>query len=534
MRTSFKIPHTFTIVFSIIVACAALTWIVPGGEFDRQVVNVDGHERSIVVENSYHHVDKQPQTWQVFTSFFKGFERTAPIIVFILMIGGAFWIMNETDAINRGIHLFLAQMQRMQRRKLFQKVGVDSLLIIAVMLMFSLFGSVFGMSEETIAFIVIFVPLAISMGYDSITGVLMCYVAAHIGFAGAMLNPFTIGIAQGLSGLPTFSGLGYRFFCWLLLTVVAIVFTLLYARWVKRNPTKSIMYELDQYWRDKAASTETGQELAKSSIGTWVVFSIVSAVLLYCAVTMPRTAITVGTGTRNIILFPFIAGGFVLLGAIAALKSAHHFILTLLLLTIIVLVTGVLGYGWYVMEIAGLFFAMGIAAGFAFGMGLDRIVRLFLEGCKDILTAALVVGLAGGIIVILEDGKVIDTMLYAISQGMGDAGRIGATASMYVVQNLLNLIIPSGSAKAALTIPMMAEWSDLMGVSRQLTVLAFQFGDGFTNMITPTSGVLIGVLGVARVPYAQWFKFIWKFLLVLLVIGFLLLLPPLFMPFAGF
>ena len=149
-------------------------------------------------------------------------------------------------------------------------------------------------------------------------------------------------------------------------------------------------------------------------------------------------------------------------------------------------------------------------------------------------SAALVVGLAGGIIVILEEGKVIDTMLYAISQGMGDAGRIGATASMYVVQNLLNLIIPSGSAKAALTIPMMAEWSDLMGVSRQLKVLAFQFGDGFTNMITPTSGVLIGVLGVARVPYAKWFKFIWKFLLALIILGFLLLLPPLFMPFAGF
>ena len=453
----FKIPHTFTIVFSIIIACAALTWIVPGGEFDRQVVEVDGHERSIVVENSYHHVDKQPQTWQVFTSFFKGFERTAPIIVFILMIGGAFWIMNETDAINRGIHLFLASMQRMQQRKFFRRVGVDNLLIIAIMLMFSAFGSIFGMSEETIAFIVIFVPLAISMGYDSITGVLMCYVAAHIGFAGAMLNPFTIGIAQGLSGLPTFSGLGYRFFCWILLTLVAIVFTLFYARWVKRNPTKSIMYELDQYWRDKAASTETEQQLANSSVGTWVVYGIVSAVLLYCAIAMPHTAVTIGTGSRSIILFPFIAGGFILLGFIAARRSAHYFILTLLLLTIIVLVTGVLGYDWYVMEIAGLFFAMGIAAGFAFNMNLDRIVRLFLDGCKDILTAALVVGLAGGIIVILEDGKVIDTMLYAISQGMGDAGRIGATASMYVVQNLLNLIIPSGSAKAALTIPMMAE-----------------------------------------------------------------------------
>ncbi len=534
MRTNFKIPHTFTIVLSIIVVCAVLTWIVPGGEFERQTVMVDGHARNVVVGDSYHHVPSQPQTWQVFTAFFKGFERTANIIVFILMIGGAFWIMNETNAINKGIYLFLNKTQKIQKHRFFRAVGVNNLLIIAIMLMFSLFGSVFGMSEETIAFIVIFVPLAISMGYDSITGVLMCYVAAHVGFAGAMLNPFTIGIAQGLSGLPTFSGLGYRLFCWILLTVVAVVFTLIYASRVKKHPEKSIMYELDQYWRDKTGGMATDPSVTPSSPATWVVYGIVAAVLVFCAVRMPRTDITVGMGTRSVVLFPVVAVCYVVLGFLAARKSAHHFILTLLLFTIVVLVTGVLGYGWYVMEIAGLFFAMGVAAGFAFGMRLDRIVRLFLEGCKDIMVAALVVGLAGGIIIILEDGKIIDTILYAISQGFGDAGRVGATGVMYVVQNLLNLIIPSGSAKAALTIPMMAEWSDLMGVSRQLTVLAFQFGDGFTNMITPTSGVLIGVLGVARIPYAKWFKFIWKFLLALIILGFFLLLPPLFMPFAGF
>ncbi|MBQ6070283.1 MAG: YfcC family protein [Bacteroidales bacterium] len=533
-KPKFKIPHTFTIVFSIIVVCAVLTWIIPGGEFERQTVMVDGHARNVVVGDSYHHVQNQPQTWQVFTAFFKGFERTSNIIVFILMIGGAFWIMNETNAINKGIYLFLDRTQKMQKHKFFRAVGVNNLLIIAIMLMFSLFGSVFGMSEETIAFIVIFVPLAISMGYDSIVGVLMCYVAAHVGFAGAMLNPFTIGIAQGLSGLPTFSGIGYRLFCWILLTVVAIVFTLIYANWVKKHPERSVMYELDQYWRDKTGEVSTDQSLAKSTIATWVVYGIIAAVLLFCAIAIPKTDITVGLGSHRMVVFPIVAGCYILLGFFAVRKSVHHYILVLLLLTIVSLVTGVLGYGWYVMEIAGLFFAMGIAAGFAYNLKFDRIVRLFLEGCKDIMVAALVVGLAGGIIVILEDGKIIDTILYAISQGLGDSGRIGTTGVMYVVQNMLNLIIPSGSAKAALTIPMMAEWSDLMGVSRQLTVLAFQFGDGFTNMITPTSGVLIGVLGVARIPYAKWFKFIWKFLLALIILGFFLLLPPLFMPFAGF
>jgi len=534
MRTDFKIPHTFTIVFVIIVVCAVLTWIIPGGEYQRKTVEVNGIERSVVVENSYHRVDRAPQTWQIFTSFFKGFERTSNIIAFILMIGGAFWIMNETNAINRGIYLFLERTRRMQQHKFFRVVGVNNLLIIAIMLMFSLFGSVFGMSEETIAFIVIFVPLAISMGYDSIVGVLMCYVAAHVGFAGAMLNPFTIGIAQGLSGLPTFSGIGYRFFCWILLTVIAIVFTLWYAHWVRKNPKKSIMYDLDQYWRDKAAEVSTDQSLTRSSKMTWVVYAIISAILIYCAVAMPKTTVAVGSGSSHLVLFPIIAGCYIILGFFAARKSVHHFILTLLFLTIVILVTGVLGYDWYVMEIAGLFFAMGIAAGFAYDLKLDKVVRLFLDGCKDIMVAALVVGLAGGIIVILEDGKVIDTILFAISKGMSGSGKVGATGSMYLVQNLLNLIIPSGSAKAALTIPMMAEWSDIMGVSRQLTVLAFQFGDGFTNMITPTSGVLIGVLGVARIPYAKWAKFIWPFIVGLIILGFFLLLPPLFMSFTGF
>jgi len=150
------------------------------------------------------------------------------------------------------------------------------------------------------------------------------------------------------------------------------------------------------------------------------------------------------------------------------------------------------------------------------------------------MTAALVVGMAGGIIIILEDGKVVDTILYVISQAMTGSGEEGAVGAMYLIQNLINMIIPSSSAKAALTIPIMAEFSDLVGVSRQLTVLAFQFGDGFTNMFTPTSGVLLGVIGVAKIPFATWFKFIWLFIIILIITGFFLLLPPLYISIPGF
>jgi uncharacterized ion transporter superfamily protein YfcC len=164
----------------------------------------------------------------------------------------------------------------------------------------------------------------------------------------------------------------------------------------------------------------------------------------------------------------------------------------------------------------------------------NKITQLFLEGVKDIMSAAMVVGLAGGIIIILQDGKVIDTLLYYVSKGMNDFGRVASVGMMYVIQTLINIVIPSGSAKAALTMPIMAPFSDLIGVSRQATVMAFQFGDGFTNMITPTSGVLIGVLGVARIPYEKWVRWITPFMIVLLILGFLLLIPTVTMNLSGF
>ncbi len=186
------------------------------------------------------------------------------------------------------------------------------------------------------------------------------------------------------------------------------------------------------------------------------------------------------------------------------------------------------------MEIATLFFAMGILSGIAMNYNPDKITKLFMEGVKDILSAAIIVGLAGGIIVILEDGKVIDTILYGLSKSMNDLGQVASIGIMYIIQTIINIIIPSGSAKAALTMPIMAPFSDLINISRQATVMAFQFGDGFTNMITPTSGVLMGVLGVAKIPYEKWVKWITPLMIILMILGFLLLIPTVTMELNGF
>jgi uncharacterized ion transporter superfamily protein YfcC len=193
-----------------------------------------------------------------------------------------------------------------------------------------------------------------------------------------------------------------------------------------------------------------------------------------------------------------------------------------------------MGYGWYIMEIATLFFALGISTGISMNYNPDKITKLFLEGVKDIQSAALIVGLAGGIIIILNNGNIIDTLLFKLSESISGMGKLASISMMYVVQNLINLVMPSGSAKAALTMPMMSQFSDLIGVSRQATVMAYQLGDGFTNMITPTSGVLLGVLSVAKIPYDKWFRWILPLMIILIIIGFLLLIPTIYLPLEGF
>ncbi len=532
-----KVPHTFVIVFFIIIIAAAMTWFIQPGKYVEEQLGSETVMRFYYQDQlpeaqakSYH---AEPQTWQVFSALYKGFVKQSNIIIFILIIGGAFWIMNKSRAIDTGIYAFLRLTRRLEHNRLIGKIGINNIMITLIMILFSLFGSVFGMSEETIAFTLIIIPLAVSMGYDSIVGVCMVYVAAHIGFSGAMLNPFTIGIAQGIAGIPLFTGIGYRSLCWVVLTIVGIVFVLVYANKVKRNPQSSIMYEADSYWR-KSEGTEAEQIAYYTPKKAWWVYAFVTVVLVVFAVLYPMTTMKLGNRSATLLLLPVGAVVFALLGFFALRKSVHYFILTMLFGTVFYLVVGVLGYGWYIMEIAALFLFLGIISGLSIDRSASDIAKLFIEGMGDILSAAVIVGLAGGIVIILQDGGVIDTMLYGLSKSMHNAGRILSVEIMYCIQTLINVVIPSGSAKAAITMPIMAPFSDLIHVSRQATVMAFQFGDGFTNMITPTSGVLIATLGVARIPWEKWVRFIWKFIVLLIIIGALLLIPTVILPLNGF
>jgi len=438
-----RVPNTYVIIAMLIALCAVATWFVPGGQY---VTTADG---TLV----YEPVESVPQTWQIFSAIYHGFVKQAGIIIFILVVGGAFWLLNATGAVSAGISRFIRRVGR-----------YDKLVLVALTLLFSLAGAVFGMSEETIPFIGIVVPLVVSMGYDAFMGMLIVYVAANVGFSSAFLNPFTVGIAQGMAGLPLFSGMNYRLFCWGLLTLLMILFVVLYARRIRRLSEATVV-----------ETAETPE-----------------------------------------------------------LTARQKGILLVLLTTVVMLIVGVTCWDWYMPEITGLFLLMGIVCGIIAGFGANRIAEELIAGAKDILSAALVVGFASGIVVILQDGHIVDSILHSLQSGLDGTSPVASLSAMYGIQALINFLIPSATAKAAITIPIMAPFADLVGVSRQAMVLAFQFGDGFTNMITPTSGVLVAALAMARIPYEKWVKWVWKGVVVLLVLGFLLLLPTVLFSIDGF
>lgn len=419
-------PNTFVIVGILILLAAAVTWVIPGAK---------------------------PQTWQMFAALYNGFVKQAGIIVFILIVGGAFHILDDTGAVSYGIRRFI------------NKFGqYDRLFLAGITILFSACGAIFGMSEETIPFVGIVVPMVISLGYDAVLGLMAVYVAAHVGFSAAFLNPFTVGIAQQMSGLQMFSGMGYRIFCWTLLTVLLIVFELLYAKRVKRPGSRV----------EAGVSDDVRHEWRK------VLILIIFAV------------------------------------------------------TVIALVIGSTCFGWYLPEISALFLAFGILTGIIGKSSANHIAENFAAGAKELLGAAIVVGLASGIIIILQDSGIIDMMFGSMQDSPETGSRISDIGIMYGLVSLVNLILPSATAKAAMIVPILTQFADLSGISRQTMVLAFQFGDGFTNMITPTSGVLIAALGMAGIRYSDWFKMAFKWILVLVVIGFIFLLPTVFLPVQGY
>lgn len=453
-----KLPDTLVIVFIILAIFALLTWIIPAGEYERIVQG----GREIIDANSFKYVDSAPQgVFDLLKAPVKGFQSAAQIIAFILLVGGAFAVINKTGAIDAGLRNIVKYSQKHPARKKY--------ILPLLITLFSLAGATFGMSEEVLVFVLITIPLARALNYDVLVGVAIPFLGAGAGFAGAFANPFTIGIAQGIAELPPFSGIGYRLIVWLLFTLVVNIFIIRYC-----------------YLLDKGKRKAFVSDLKINEVAEHAVF----------------------TTRKKVILIAFFA-------------------------TIALLILGVNEWGWYINEIAALFIALAIITAILGELNIQTTIDSIIEGAKDLMPAALVVALSKGILIIASDGKIIDTILFNLANLSEGMPQYLSVQVMFFVQSFLNFFLPSGSGQAALTMPIMAPLSDLVGISRQTAVLAFQFGDGISNLIIPTSGVTMGVLSIAKIPYEKWLKWAAPVILWFSILAMLLLIPPVLFFFYG-
>ncbi len=455
-----RLPNTFVLLFMILAMIALATWLVPGGQYD--TVMVDGKPR--IDPTSFKYIASNPQGFvELMMSPIKGFIAAAEIIGFVLIVGGAFSVLQRTEAIDA----MIKGVAKAHTSSAF----VRTMMIPVFVTMFSLGGASFGMSEESIPFVLIFVPLALALGYDTIIGVSIPFVSAQVGFAAAFLNPFNVGVAQKIAGVEMFSGMGYRIIVWAIFTLVTIAFLMWYGARIKRNPQLSPTYEMDQE-RRKENSVNFGE------------FNGITAV-------------------HGAVLLTFL--GFM-----------------------IAMVVGVGWFQWEIMHIAALFLFMGIVVGLVGRLDADTFVEAFVQGARDLVATALVIALARATLILAKDAHIIDTMLHSLMPLVQSAHPIFAAQKMFLIQTVINFFIHSGTGQAALTMPIMAPLSDLVGVTRQTSILAFQFGE-LTMPMIPTSGVTIGVLALARIPWITWAKWMVPLQLIFFVLALLLLIPPVLM-----
>lgn len=448
VKARVRVPHTYVILFSLIILAAIGSYFIPAGIYERTKDERTG--RTLVDPTSYHHVARTPLTpFKVVKSVPQGMIASATIVFFCFICGGAFSILQATGAVDAGVSKLILTLR-----------GKEKLLIPITMLIFSILGTTIGMAESVIVFIPIGVALSKAMGFDDIVAVAILSTGAGIGFSSGMANPFTVGVAQNIAELPLFSGIQFRFVGHVALYLSAVGYTLNYANKIKKDPTKSLVYGLDR-------------------------------------------KITVSDHSFEKVVF----------------SKNHILVLLVMILFFSVMITGTIKGQYDMIDMMTIFLGMGIIGGFLGGLSPNVIATAFVKGCASITFGAIVIGVSRGILIVLQEGQIIDTMINWLASGVQVLEGSFAAVGMFWVQSVINFFIPSGSGQAATTMPIMIPLADLIGITRQTAVMAFHYGDGFSNQIIPTSATLMAVLGTANVPYDKWVKFIAPLMVIWTAIG---------------
>lgn len=428
--------NIFALLVFILAAAFVATFFIPSGTFDRTVIE----ERTVIVPDSFKYEESSSLGVMSFlTSIPEGLVDAAGIIFFVLIIGGVFAVLNSTGATEAMI------------MALTKKLGNNEKWLIPIlMLYFALNGALLGAFEEVLPYVVILVPLVIALGFDTMTGVAIVFVGVSAGFMSAVMNPFTIGVAQRIAELPLYSGMTFRIILFVIFYSVGVWYVQRHAMKVKKNPALGIFGSIQ---------SKTREEVMNSAI---------------------------------------------------KITTRHKWILSLFVVNLVIIAFGVIKQGWYFYEIAGMFLLFAVVVGFIGRLGVNGIVNEFLKGSSTLLAGALIIGLARAIVIILEKGVVMDTILYAVSNAISSLPSGLTAVGMLFLQLCISFIVPSGSGMAALTMPIMAPLADLVDVTRQTAVLAYQLGDGVSNLIVP--GVAVAAISMVGISYVKWVR--WLFPLI--------------------
>ncbi|MGM9582265.1 MAG: YfcC family protein [Phascolarctobacterium sp.] len=434
---AFKAPSPIIILVCVIVLCALASYVIPAGVYDRVK---DVHTGKMVVNPAtFHYVAQKPTGFlDFFTSINKGFKGGISIIAFLFMVGGSLNILAKTGAIIAGLSTLVKKMR-----------NHSILLIPVLMTTLATFSTLAGCNEEYLAFTPLVVSVALALGFDSLTalGMLFCSVAA--GYGAGCTQPFSVGVAQGIAGVPIFSALPYRVGIFVVLLILNISYVMYHAYKVKKNPESSPVYAIDRAKADTINLTDTDE-----------------------------------------------------------LTTRQGICLALLGLNFVGIIFGVLKYDFYMNEISALFLIMGILSGVICRLSPNDICDAFLEGCKGMMLPCLAVAMCKAATILLDNARVMDTIIHTLA-GMLDVFPSSIIAfGMFIIQDVFNLLVPSSSGQAAISMPIMAPLADIVGLTRQTAVFAFTFGDAFTNCITPASGATMSYLAMANVPYKKWARFV--------------------------
>ncbi|WP_066174845.1 YfcC family protein [Bacillus marinisedimentorum] len=479
----FKMPTAFSILFIIIAAVALLTWVVPAGQYEYVDPEADTMEP---VPGTYSGAEQNPQgIWEVLYAPIKGFFDAQDIALFVIVIGGFIAVVMKTGAIDAGIGSVVKKLK-----------GREHIMIPILMTLFALGGTTYGMAEETIAFYPLIIPVIIAAGYDTMTAVSIVLLGAGVGVLGSTVNPFATGIASGFAGISIGDGLLLRLLILVTSLIIAIIFVMRYAQKVKADPDESLVADMRETNREHFLSEEMeGDVLAftgKRKAVLWV-FGITFFLMILAVIPWAwKFNITLFEDINNAILGIPVIGSVI--GAIPPFGD------------------------WWFGELTLLFLFASIVVALIYRMNEEEFVGTFVEGAKDLLAVALIIGVSRGITVVMNDGGMTATVLHWGEETLASLGPVAFSTLTYLFYLPLSFLVPSTSGLATLSMPIMAPLGDFAGVDRNIVITAYQSASGVINIITPTSGVVMGALAIARIPYDRYLKHVWKLLIILSVV----------------